>query len=434
MPNLISPLTGAASGFPEYTPAQQRAFEAAVAKIKTVYESFGFTPLETSAVERIATLESKGISSKEVYGLRRLAAESEDGSAKELALRFDLTVPLARYVVANQAQLVFPFRRYQVQPVWRGERAQAGRYRQFYQFDIDTLGDGSLPLAADAEVLAAGFRALEALGAGDFTLRVNNRKLLQGLLAWAGFADRDAAIKLIDDAEKAGWEKTEAGLNDLGGKARELCRLLRAGSREALRELDLNAEGKAGLEELSRVMELATALLGRTRSNAEVKADLTIARGLDYYTGTVVETVLHGAPQLGSVMSGGRYDDLAANLGKKQMPGVGISIGLSRLMAYLLTLPAYHLPATPAALLVACPDEAQLPQLAALAQELRGRGLKVEQQLGGKEPLGKQLQKAQERGLKWAVTGLDGDQVTLRDLTTRAEQTLPPDQIAATLK
>ncbi|HEX2859483.1 MAG TPA: histidine--tRNA ligase [Alphaproteobacteria bacterium] len=419
---LVSPLTGAASGFPEYTPAQQRAFEAAVAIIKGVYESFGFTPLETSAVEKLDTLESKGISAKEVYGIRRLnVAEGEDGG-KDLALRFDLTVPTARYVVANQGALTFPFRRYQVQPVWRGERAQAGRYRQFYQFDIDTIGDGSLPLVADAEVLAAGFKALEALGVGDFTMRINNRKLLQGLLEWAGLgAHQQAAIKLIDDAEKVGWDKTADGLRDLNGKAKvsQLVELLQGAGPDELGELDLNGDGKLGLDELTEVMNLATRMVGK--SNAELKVDLTIARGLDYYTGTVVETTLHGAPELGSIMSGGRYEDLAASLGKKKMPGVGISIGLSRLMAYLLSLHHYaKLAAAPADVLVAVADEDALPAMAELAQKLRDVGVKAELAFPAKG-LGQQLQAAEKRGLQWAVVGMEGDKLKLRNFASRAD-------------
>jgi histidyl-tRNA synthetase len=206
MATKISPI----SGFPEYLPAQQRAFDAITAKIRHAYESFGYTPLETAAVERTEVLISKGIDAKEVYGLRRLAASTGAGDddttgAKELALRFDLTVPTARYVAQHYGQLVFPFRRHQIQPVWRGERPQKGRYRQFHQCDIDYIADGAgnLPLAADAEILACAFTALSSLGL-KFTMRVNNRKLLNGLFAQAGIAEenRTAAIKIIDDIEK----------------------------------------------------------------------------------------------------------------------------------------------------------------------------------------------------------------------------------------
>lgn len=429
-------LVGAISGFPEYLPAQQRAFQQAVDTVRGVYEKFGFTPLETAAVERVETLLSKGILAKEVYGLRRLAAESEDSGAKDLALRFDLTVPLARYVVQNQQHLVFPFRRYQVQPVWRGERAQAGRYRQFYQFDIDTIGDTTLPLAADAEVLAAAIKALKALEIGPFTLRVNNRKLLQGLLSWADIQPENqaAAIKLIDDAEKVGWDKT---LKDLASfscnEAEALVELLRAPAPlEAITrtiqfdKLKGHAEGLVeGFGELQTVLKLARAMAGLSEEDQTLVADLTIARGLDYYTGTVVETRLHSAPELGSICSGGRYDNLTASLGKKVMPGVGISIGLSRLCAWMLTQPAYQLPATPARVIVLCQDEALLPYYAELAANLRAAGVSTEQSLGGKRG-DNQLKNAIKRGVAKAILVGDVERenktMIIKDLVTGIQQ------------
>ncbi len=440
----ITPLTGAASGFPEYTPAQQRGFQQAIDRVRGVYERFGFTPLETAAIERVDTLISKGIAAKEVYGLRRLAAEGEDG-AKDLALRFDLTVPLARYVVANAHHLVFPFRRYQVQPVWRGERAQAGRYRQFYQFDIDTIGDGSLPLAADAEILAAAIAALTALDVGAFTLRVNNRKLLQGLLTWADITgDNQAkAIKLIDDVEKVGWEKTLAGLAAFScNEAEALMELMRAPDPLGAIQRKINFDNAppelvAGYTELQTVLDLARAMAGIDAQNPLLVADLTIARGLDYYTGTVVETRLHAAPELGSICSGGRYENLTASLGKKTMPGVGISIGLSRLCAWMLAQPAYQLAATPAHIFVACQDETLLPHTSRLAQEWRAHGLAVEQHLGGQN-LGTQLKNAAKRGLTHAV--IVGQQeaangmVVVKNLTTGDQQTCPASDISKYLK
>ncbi|MFZ2586653.1 MAG: histidine--tRNA ligase [Alphaproteobacteria bacterium] len=397
-------LTGAISGFPELLPAQQRAFQTAVERVRGVYESFGFTPLETAAVERIDTLLSKGISAKEVYGLRRLAAEDEDSGAKDLALRFDLTVPLARYVVQNMNDLVFPFRRYQVQPVWRGERAQKGRYRQFYQFDIDTIGDTTLPLAADAEILAAAVKALTALNIGPFTLRVNNRKLLQGLLTWADIHgdNQQAAIKLIDDAEKIGWDKTLAGLRAFScNEAEALVELLRDPNPLDAIKRKINFDKVEGYAELTTVLALARTMAGLPEGDTTIQPDLTIARGLDYYTGTVVETKLHAAPELGSICSGGRYDNLTASLGKKTMPGVGISIGISRLCAWMLTQPAYQLPATPARVLVACQDESLLAHYAHVAATLRAAGIATEQALGG--ALGTQLKNAAKRGVAFAV-------------------------------
>ena len=430
------PLVGAVSGFPEYLPAQQRGFASMVDKVRAVYEGFGFTPLETAAVERIETLTSKGIDAKEVYGLRRLAAE--DGGDKELALRFDLTVPLARYVVQNQGALAFPFRRYQVQPVWRGERAQAGRYRQFYQFDIDTIGDGSLPLAADAEVLAAAAAALDALGVGDFTMRLNNRKLLEGVLRWAKAKDVKAAIKAVDDAEKVGWDVTEDLLVDKAGIAADvaprLCRFLRKGEADSL-EIpvgELDEAGREGMKELVEVLRLAHAMLPEAL-RGRIVADFAIARGLDYYTGTVVETRLHAAPELGSICSGGRYENLTESLGKKKMPGVGISIGLSRLCAWLLGQPGYAgLAATPAKALVGAKDGATLGDAARVAAALRAAGVAVEMALEA-DNIGKQFMRAEARGMAFGVTvGKDG-KVSLKTFATRAEEPLDVAAIAEKL-
>jgi histidyl-tRNA synthetase len=431
---LVSPLTGAASGFPEYTPAQQRAFDWATTTIKGVYESFGFTPLETAAVEKLSTLESKGISAKEVYGIRRLnVAEGEDGG-KDLALRFDLTVPTARYVVDNVGQLVFPFRRYQVQPVWRGERAQAGRYRQFYQFDIDTIGDGALPLAADAEIIAAGYSALRALGIDRFTIHLNSREFLVGMLDEYSFTDIPAAIKVLDDYEKVGEEIT---LEKLSGLTQpKLANDFMASIKAIIKTMNtrlLSQKSRDSVEKILALCDILEAMLGKEVVAQYIRFNPLIARGLDYYTGTVVETKLEDAPELGSIMSGGRYEDLAASLGKKKMPGVGISIGISRLMTYLLGLPDYQMAATPADVLVAVADEAALPQMAAVAQKLRAVGVKVELAFPGKG-LGQQLQTAEKRGLKWAVTGIEGNSVKLREFASRKEQILSLADVATAIK
>lgn len=401
----------AISGFPEYLPAQQRAFDAIVARIRAAYEQFGYTALETAVVERTDTLLAKGIDAKEVYGLRRLAAgEGEDG-AKELALRFDLTVPTARYVAQNYGQLVFPFRRHQIQPVWRGERPQAGRYRQFHQCDIDYIADGAgaLPLAADAEILACAYTALKGLGL-KFTMRVNNRKLLNGLFAQAGIATpeaRYAALKIIDDLEKQPREISLEKLAALTPKAANVLDVL-TGKAEVVVD-DFTREG---WDELQAV--LAQAKAGVADKEVGIKADYTIARGLDYYTGTVVETVLHDAPELGSICSGGRYENLAENLSERALPGVGISIGISRLATWLMTQnPWQDMAATCAEVYVAY-------GLGEVAAKLRAVGLKVEEGLDDK-PLGKQLMNAEKRGLRMAIVGVEGEMMTLRTFATRAD-------------
>ncbi len=436
-------LTGPAAGFVEYTPAGQRAFNQAYARLVRVAERFGFTPLETAAVERVATLSSKGVLDKEVYGLRRLKAEDGDDS-KDLGLHFDLTVPMARYVSANQQHLVFPFRRWQSQPVWRGERPQVGRYRQFYQFDLDHVGRDTLPVAADAEVLAAAFMGLRALDVGPFVLRVNDRRLLTGLLDWAGFGTEEAklaAMKVIDDLEKVAPEVAHERLVAIArenmapeAKVGALLDLLRAeDGLAALAQVDLPEVGQVGLASVQQVLGLAKTLAGLAKEDRSIRLDLSIVRGLDYYTGTVVETKLLDAPELGSVCSGGRYENLTASLGGNQLPGVGMSFGLSRLMVHLLGLPEYaNVAATPALVGVTCQNEAALPAYAALAQSLRTAGLNVEQCLGG--ALGTQIKNLAKRGVVWAVMAnadeLAAGTVQLKHLPSGAQTLVPVAELA----
>lgn len=430
------PLVGDVSGFPEYLPQQQRGFEHAVATIRRVYERFGFVPLETACVERTETLLAKGIAAKEVYGLRRLNVEDGEDGSKDVALRFDLTVPMARYVVQNQGALVFPFRRYQIQPVWRGERPKAGRYRQFYQCDIDTIGDGSLPMTADAEVIACAHEALVALGVGKFTMRVNNRKLLAGLLAWAGFADAQAAIKVIDDVEKVGWDKTAKLLHDLAPDAKvdAFVKVLQAPA--PLASIPAEAGVGEAVDELKRVIDLAREMAGVSTMDASIKADLTIARGLDYYTGTVVETTLGAAPELGSICSGGRYENLAASLGKKPFPGVGLSIGLSRLVSWLLTQEPYvSLPLSPAKVVVTCQDAALADHYAKVAAMIRKAGIATEMALGG--ALGTQFKNADKKGIRYAViigqTEFAAQQAVVKDLQSGVQETVALADVAKRL-
>jgi histidyl-tRNA synthetase len=406
------------SGFPEYLPAEQLAFNSIVAKVTQVYQSFGFVPLETAAVERIDTLTSKGIDSKEVYALRRLNAQGDEGD-KDIALRFDLTVPLARYVAQNYADLTFPFRRYQVQPVWRGERAQKGRYRQFHQFDIDTIGDATLPIAADAEILAAANLALTAiLPAGtQFTMRVNNRQYLQNLCQKWGYSAYEA-IKIIDNLEKIPEAQAVQELATLNPAAdgKKFITQLKAN------QIDTSIEGA---EQLQIVLTLTQQMLG---GKGEVVADLTIARGLDYYTGTVVETRLESAPELGSICSGGRYDNLTESLSDRKLPGVGISIGLSRLAVWLMDQEPYKsTPASTASAIVTGPEAATA------AAALRAAGLNVELALGDKSA-GQHFQNAAKRGLQYGIVAENGT-LTLRPFATRQDEPdLTPAQIATKLK
>jgi histidyl-tRNA synthetase len=434
MATKISPI----SGFPEYLPAQQRAFDAITAKIRHAYESFGYTALETAAVERTEVLISKGIDAKEVYGLRRLAASTGAGDddttgAKELALRFDLTVPTARYVAQNYGQLVFPFRRHQIQPVWRGERPQKGRYRQFHQCDIDYIADGAgnLPLAADAEILACAYMALRSLGL-KFTMQVNNRKFLTGLILEHGFklSQIPNIIKIIDNYEKIGAGEIVKGLSEIGDP-RSSYELVGDLSKNLHDKFDKKYQFKTeiayeGLKEIHFIFERLEALIGKKEFEESFVFAPHIARGLDYYTGTVVETTLHDAPELGSICSGGRYENLAESLSDRALPGVGISIGLGRLGMWLVEqAPWKDYAATPAHLYVAF-------GLGNIAAKLRATGLKVEEGLEEK-PLGKQLMAAEKRGLTQAVVGIEGDTLTLRTFATRSDEQLTISTLAKRL-
>lgn len=428
MATKLSPI----SGFPEYLPAQQRAFDAITARIRQAYESFGYTPLETAAVERTEILIAKGIDAKEVYGLRRLAAlqgagDDDTTGAKELALRFDLTVPTARYVAQNYGQLVFPFRRHQIQPVWRGERPQKGRYRQFHQCDIDYIADGAgnLPLAADAEILACAFTALSSLGL-TFTMRVNNRKLLNGLFAQAGITSaeaRYAALKIIDDLEKQPRDITLQKLQALTPKAEGLLDVLT--QKSPVTEDEYTQEG---WDELQKVLDLArhALILDQQKSAVRIVPDYTIARGLDYYTGTVVETTLQDAPELGSICSGGRYENLAESLSERALPGVGISIGLSRLATWLMDQEPWNtFSASPADVFVPYGQDD-------LAAKLRQAGLKVEEGLT-ELPLGKQFMNAEKRGIRHGVLKTGNETVTLRTFATRTDEQLSISALAKRL-
>ena len=369
------------SGFMELLPAQQQQLERMMDILRTTYSRYGFTPLDTPVIEASEVLLAKGggETEKQIYRFQK-------GDA-DLALRFDLTVPLAKYVALHGNDLAFPFRRYQIGKVYRGERAQRGRFREFYQADIDIIGDGKLDITNEAEIPSIIYQTFTALGLTRFQIRVNNRKILNGFYAMLGLTDRSGDImRTVDKLDKIGPHKVRACLMDDVGltadQAEEIMRFISiTGSNDQVLSALEGYRGRhelfdQGLDELTTVTRYLAAF-GVPEVNFAV--DLTIARGLDYYTGTVYETTLLDYPEIGSVCSGGRYDNLAEYYTDRQLPGVGISIGLTRLFYVLgeqgLLNPS--LPTAPADVLI-LPMTQDLTPAIQLATRLRGAGVRTQ--------------------------------------------------------
>ena len=369
------------SGFMELQPDKQVQMDKMRAVLAETYARYGFTPLDTPAIEAAEVLLAKGGGETEKQIYRFTKGDSD------LALRFDLTVPLAKYVAANYGQLTFPFRRYQIGKVWRGERAQRGRFREFYQADIDIIGDGALDILNEAEIPAIIYDTFTRLGLHRFRIRVNNRKVLNGFFAILGLSEQAGdVLRTIDKLDKIGADKVRALLTDTcgvtAGQADEILRFIACPGTSADKLAFLeqyrgrNETFDTGLDELRTVVGYLPAF-GVPEENFEL--DLTIARGLDYYTGTVYETVLLDHPEVGSICSGGRYDDLAGYYTNKSLPGVGISIGLTRLF-YILqeqNMISDAVLTAPADVLI-LPMTDDLSAAVSLASMLRAGGLRVQ--------------------------------------------------------
>ena len=369
------------SGFMELQPDKQVQMDKMRAVLAETYARYGFTPLDTPAIEAAEVLLAKGGGETEKQIYRFTKGESD------LALRFDLTVPLAKYVAANYGQLTFPFRRYQIGKVWRGERAQRGRFREFYQADIDIIGDGALDILNEAEIPAIIYDTFTRLGLHRFRIRVNNRKVLNGFFAILGLSEQAGdVLRTIDKLDKIGADKVRELLIDTCGvtveQADEILRFIACPGTSADKLAFLeqyrgrNETFDTGLDELRTVVGYLPAF-GVPEENFQL--DLTIARGLDYYTGTVYETVLLDHPEVGSICSGGRYDDLAGYYTNKSLPGIGISIGLTRLF-YILqeqNMISDAVLTAPADVLI-LPMTDDLSAAVSLASMLRAGGLRVQ--------------------------------------------------------
>lgn len=327
---LVEPRT--LSGFMELEPSSQLLFEKYKNIIESTYQKYSFTPLDTPVIEYANVLLAKagGETEKQIYRLKK--------GDNDLALRFDLTVPLAKYVAKNYNDLIFPFKRYQIGKVYRGERAQRGRFREFYQCDIDVIGDETLPLIYDAQIPVIIGEILTKMEIGEYIIRLNNRKILNGFFSNLNLTEFQTEIlRIIDKIDKIGAVEVENEIKELTKYSKEIMSFISiTGSNdEILRQLEeLKIEDEVFVEGLNELKEVVNYL--KLMNFNDYKIDLTIARGLDYYTGTVYETTLINNPEIGSVASGGRYENLAGFYTDKKLPGVGISIGLTRLFYNLL--------------------------------------------------------------------------------------------------
>ncbi len=455
---MITPRTPA--GVLELLPAEQIAFQRMLDSIRSGFERFGFLPIETPVFEVSDVLLTKtgGETERQVYfvqstgALDKAAQAHGTASRPEMALRFDLTVPLARYVAEHESHLTFPFRRYQLQRVYRGERSQRGRFREFYQCDIDIVGKDTLSVKHDAECPAVIHALFTDMGIGSFTIGINNRRLMRGYFDERGLSDtgqQAAVLREIDKLDKRGaaavrstltgssYDLEPAVVDDLLGFVGA-----RSSSHDdALARLTALEGGSSGSAELSRGIAELREVLGLVRAlgvpESDYQLNFAIARGLDYYTGTVYETTLDDHPELGSICSGGRYDDLASHYSRSSLPGVGISIGLTRLFWQLREAGLLDVASSTVQVLVPLMDEALLSHSLQLTTLLRRGSINTESVL---EPskLGKQMKYADRAGIRFvAILGdqeVEAGTVSIRDLWRQDQFSVPFDDAVAALR
>ena len=425
-------------GFMELLPKEQILFNQMKEKIQKSYEKFGFLPLDTPIIEMANVLLAKagGETEKQIYRFQK--------GDNDLALRFDLTVPLAKYITEYYNELSFPFRRYQIGKVYRGERPQKGRFREFYQCDIDIIGDGELSIINDAEIPSIIYNTIRELGFEDFTICINNRKILNGLFQELNQEELSVDImRIIDKLEKIGEENVKASLTELGVKEDAIEKIMRfiridGTTDEKLQELEklgfTSELFKQGLQELKQVVTYVRAF-GVPDSN--FKVDLTIARGLDYYTGTVYETFLNEYRELGSVCSGGRYENLAEYYTDKKLPGVGVSIGLTRLFYKLNELNLIKAKKKSISDVLIIPMIEDLTVPIEIASELRKSDIKTEIYLNNKK-LKAKFKYADKLEIPYVVVigedEIEENKYKLKDMKTGNEQLVDISQMIRILK
>ena len=426
--SLIEPRT--LKGFRDYPPAVMIPRERLIDTARRVYRSYGFSPIDTPALEYLEILSGKGSeeTDKQLY-------KFQDHGGRWVGLRFDLTVPLARFAAMHVGELGTPLKRYHIATVWRGENTQRGRYREFMQCDFDTIGTRSI--AADIETTLVIHDLMRAIGFDGFTMRVNNRIVLTGLLERLGITDKTASVlvlRALDKLAKIGPDKVVEEMNATAGiesePARQIVKLseITGTTDDVLRQLDAMVEGSAtGQEGAAKLKQLVDAAAAAGVASERLKIDLSIARGLDYYTGTVFETFLDALPGIGSVCSGGRYDNLAALFTKQELPGIGASLGLDRLLAAMEELGMVEKVATPAPVFIPYFDASRLHDYLKLATALRAAGIGVEVFPEPKK-LGQQLKYADRRGFRLAIVAGENEFAAgtcqLKDLQRQAQQTV----------
>ncbi len=418
------------SGFPEWLPAERVIETHVLDVLRRTFELHGFAGIETRAVEPVEELLRKGETSKEVYAVSRLHDDGDGSQERRLGLHFDLTVPLARYVLEHAGKLVFPFKRYQIQKVWRGERPQEGRFREFTQADVDVVGAETLPFHYEVELPLVMAEALAALPIPPVRIAVNNRKIAEGFYTGIGLSDVDAVLRVIDKLAKIGPDAVAEQLRAEAGatpeQARQALELAAISGTDASVAERVRALGvstpllEEGLVELVALVEAAS-----RRVPGTVVADLSIARGLDYYTGSVYETTLIGHEDLGSICSGGRYDSLASD-GTRTYPGVGLSIGVSRLVARILSGGlATASRSVPSAVLVAVGSEDERALSDDVAATLRSRGIPTDVAPTAAK-FGKQIRHADRLGIPYVwFPGPDGHEV--KDIRSGEQVPAAPD-------
>ena len=435
--NLTKPRT--LSGFAEFMPNEQIAFNRILDAIRKSYEQFAFTPLDTPVLELSEVLLAKagGETEKQIYSFQK--------GDNNLSMRFDLTVPLAKYVAMHAGQLTFPFRRYQIGKVYRGERPQKGRYREFYQADVDIIGNGHLSLYHDAEIIGVIYTTLTAVGLPAFTIHVNNRKVLSGFFAALNLTEQITDIlRVIDKIAKIGADNVRAELVDLGLNEAQCNQVMAfiqtSGSNvakiEALEQMNVDSDTfKEGVQELKTVVESAV-LAGVPAEVIDV--DLCIARGLDYYTGTVYETTINDYPQIGSICSGGRYENLAGYYTSQKLPGVGVSIGVTRLFSQLMEHKLIDVEKeTMRRVLIVPMDEPQMEPAFKCAGVFRAKGIPTEVFVE-KTKFKNKMAYADKMHIPFvAIIGEEeaaNGMVALKNMNTREQVVVSPDEAVILLK